>query len=85
MDAPTLKVIDGAVADVRVRNIAMRKSLKPWPVSALENARATDVALLAATLAGAAWVTQGDGREQLEEVVDVVRGAAAQAGVELPF
>jgi hypothetical protein len=53
-DAPTLKVIAGALVDVRVTNIAMRKSLKPFPVGTIENASPLGAALALAAAAAAA-------------------------------
>lgn len=46
----SLGVVDGKVRDVRVTNVAMRKSLAPFPLGALQNAQ---------PLRAAAWLLAG--------------------------
>lgn len=85
-NAPTLKVVNAAIADVRVTNVAMRRSLKPFPAGALENARLRDVVALAGGGAASYWLsTHPDAvptdLEALQEAVQAL--LAAKLGVTL--
>ncbi len=73
-DAPTLKVIAGALADVRVTNVAMRKSLRPFPAGAIENASPLGVAVAAAAVATAAAVA-AEPQRALEAVAEALVAA----------
>lgn len=76
VDAPTLKVVDGVVADVRVRNVAMRKSLKPWPLGAVENAGPGQaLAVIGAGAIGAALLSESLRYQLLQQALDAVEAA----------
>lgn len=79
VDAPSLKVLAGTLSDVRVTNVAMRKSLAPFPAGALQNA---DPVATAVWLAGAAGVAGAVSDPQ--RAVEAVSAALAAAGLELP-
>lgn len=86
-DAPTLKVVNAAVADVRVTNVAMRRSLKPFPAGALENARLRDAVALAGGGAASYWLaTHPDAvPSDLGAVQEAVQALLADTlGVTLP-
>ena len=82
--APTLKVADGVLSDVRVTNVAMRTSLAPFPLGAAQNAEPVAVAA-ALGAAGVAAAAAADPYAAAE----AVRGALGALGVseliDLPF
>lgn len=78
-DAPSLKVLAGTLSDVRVTNVAMRKSLAPFPAGALQNA---DPVAAAVWLAGAAGVAKAVADPP--SAVEALSAALAAAGLELP-
>ncbi len=79
-EAPTLKVLAGALADVRVTNVGMRKSLRPFPAGAIENANPVSAAAALAALAALAAAAADP-----QAAADAAAAAAAAAGLELPL
>ena len=85
IDAPTLKVVDGAITDVRVRNVAMRRSLKPFPAGALENARPGDAIKLAGAGAAAYWVATHSGGADEPSLDALLSALQDSLGVAVPW
>jgi N-acetylglutamate synthase-like GNAT family acetyltransferase len=82
IDAPTLKVVDGAIIDARVRNVCMRKSLKPFPVGALENAQVKDAVGIVAAGAAANWLAENsDSMSDPAALLEALRDTASALGV----
>ena len=64
-EAVTLRVEAGRVVERSCVNVALRKSLKPFPAGALENASAADAAAFAVAAAAVAWASQQEDLVQL--------------------
>jgi hypothetical protein len=79
VDAPSLKVQGGSLNDVRVTNIAMRKSLAPFPAGTLQNADPVKASAALAALAAAAAAAA-----EPQRAAEAVATAVAAAGIELP-
>jgi hypothetical protein len=76
-DAVSVQVQDGRVTDVVVRNVALRKSLKPFPLGPLENLTATSLLLWLSLLGGATAVASlpEDTRDSLLELLLQMRSS----------